>query len=196
MPRKSLANERREQLLNAFERCIVKYGLEATSLEQVADEAGMTRSIIRHYIGNRDDLVGALVERRLRESAQLLEAKYTGLSPTDSVQLTLDTMFAAAPSIDERDRVILEIIFTTKGHYPRAKAMLRQAFEDLVRSFATDLRHAYPQATYKRCMQVSYAIICMSEMNEAFMWLGMPQRYNAHAREIAESLLKTLGRPD
>ena len=63
MGRKSLAAARREEILDAFERCVVKYGLEGSSLEQIADEAGMKRSIIRHYIGNRDELVDQLVER-------------------------------------------------------------------------------------------------------------------------------------
>ena len=36
---------------------------KSSSLEKVADQAGMKRPIIRHYVGNRDDLILALTER-------------------------------------------------------------------------------------------------------------------------------------
>jgi len=63
MGRKSLKAERVTQILDAFERCMEKKGLESTTLENVAEEAGVARRIIRHYVGNRDDLIQAAVER-------------------------------------------------------------------------------------------------------------------------------------
>jgi len=192
MPRRSLAKERRQQILDAFERCVIRYGLESTTLEQVADEADMTRSIIRHYIGNRDVLVEALVKRRLQESTQVLIEQYAGLSPEDSVELTLTRMFADNKEMDERNRILLDVLTTGQDRYPEAKTLLRQAFESLIASFAHDLKQLYENASTAHCRQVAYAIICISEMNESFMWLGIRQQYNADARIMAETLLKTL----
>ena len=39
MPRKKLDGERIPQILDAFERCIMKYGIAGTSLNRVAQEA-------------------------------------------------------------------------------------------------------------------------------------------------------------
>ena len=192
MPRKSLAKERRQQILDAFERCISKQGLEATTLEQVADEADMTRSIIRHYIGNRDELVEALVDRRLKESTDDLIQQYAGLSPQDSVQLTLANMFPETKEFDERDRIFLEVMTVNKDLYPVARKKLKTAFEALIKSFADDLKRVYRNASRQQCDQVAYAIICISEMNETFMGIGVNQRYNTSAQQIADTLLKTL----
>ena len=63
MARPDLSAERSEQILDAFSRCVARSGLDAVSLEEVAGEAGVRRSIIRHYIGNRDDLVAAFLDR-------------------------------------------------------------------------------------------------------------------------------------
>ena len=153
----------------------------------------MTRSIIRHYIGNRDDLVEALVQRNLDQAAAELKAQYQGLSPQDSVALSLETMFTERPSIAEQDRVVLEVMMTAEGRYPVAKKRLKQAFSDLVASFAADLNRAHPGANRAHCEQVAYAVICMSEMNEAFMWLGLPPRHNTSARAVAEELIAALG---
>ena len=63
MGRKSLKEERSALILDAFGRCVARFGLEGTSLEQIATEAGVKRSLIRHYLGNRDDLILALATR-------------------------------------------------------------------------------------------------------------------------------------
>lgn len=192
MPRKSLAKQRREELLDAFERCIVKYGLEGTSLEQVATEADMTRSIIRHYIGNRDKLVEALIERIIRQYTEQLTSAYEGISPEQSIQYSLDSMFSEQETMSSRDKIIIDVLMTAKERYPEAKKMLIQMFEALVKSFADDLKKVYKKASKEQCRQVSYAIICMSEMHESFMWLGMKKQYHQDARAMAETLLKTL----
>ena len=84
MARPNLSHERREQILDAFARCVARRGLAATTLEEVAQEAGMKRSILRHYIGNRAALVSALLDRLLGRWRQELEelAAYVAAAPT------------------------------------------------------------------------------------------------------------------
>jgi len=192
VPRKSLANERREQLLDAFERCIVKFGLEGSSLEQVAEEAGMKRSIIRHYIGNRDDLVNALIERIIRQYTEQLAANYVDLSPDQSVRTSIEAMFAQKTAISTRDKIIIDVLMSAKERYPKAKSMLKRMYEAIIESFADDLQKAYPRASREKCRGIAYSLICLSEMNETFMWLGLKSQFNADARIIAEDLLKLL----
>ena len=192
MPRKSLAKERRAELLDAFERCIVKYGLEGTSLEQIAEEAGMTRSIIRHYIGNRDDIVNALIERVIVQQVAHLEAEYAGLSPEASIEKTLDTMFAPKTNLNTHEKIILDVLLTAKDRYPRAKTLLREMYTGVIESFADDLNNAYPQQSRDTCRRIAYALICMTEMNESFMWLGLNQTYHEDARRTAENLIQSL----
>lgn len=62
MGRPSLAAERREQVIGAFGRCVARAGFAGTSLENVAEEAGLARGHVRHYLGNRHDQVMALAE--------------------------------------------------------------------------------------------------------------------------------------
>ncbi|MGI9303924.1 MAG: TetR family transcriptional regulator, partial [Gammaproteobacteria bacterium] len=60
MPRPSLKTQRTGEILDAFQRCIVKYGMQGASLERISEEADMGRTILRHYVGNRDDLIIAV----------------------------------------------------------------------------------------------------------------------------------------
>jgi AcrR family transcriptional regulator len=61
MGRKSLAKERRAQILDAFYRCIKKYGLHGASTRRIAEEAGVQPSILHHYFKDRDEMIEELV---------------------------------------------------------------------------------------------------------------------------------------
>ncbi len=50
--RPSRTEERRLEILEAFGRCVARSGLEATTLEDVAREAGLQRAMIRHHVGD------------------------------------------------------------------------------------------------------------------------------------------------
>jgi AcrR family transcriptional regulator len=60
----------RERLVDAAERCIDRFGLAKTTLEDVAAEASVSRATIYRYFANRDEL---MLEVLLRELARSFE---------------------------------------------------------------------------------------------------------------------------
>ena len=58
--RKSIAKERRAQILDAFRTCAVRSGLEKASLREVAEEAGLPVSNLHHFFKNREEMVSEL----------------------------------------------------------------------------------------------------------------------------------------
>jgi len=67
MGRKSLAKERRAQILDAFYRCITRDGLQRASIRKIAKEAGVQPSILHHYFKDRDEMVEELVKNTVRD---------------------------------------------------------------------------------------------------------------------------------
>jgi AcrR family transcriptional regulator len=61
--RKSIAAERRAQILDAFHICAVRKGLARASLREVAEEAGVPVSNLHHFFKNRDEMLSELVKR-------------------------------------------------------------------------------------------------------------------------------------
>lgn len=57
MARPSLAAERQRQIVAATVRCMAESGYGGSTLERIAEAAGMARGHIRHYAGNRDALI-------------------------------------------------------------------------------------------------------------------------------------------
>lgn len=193
MGRRDLTEERTVEILKAFARCIVRYGLD-TSLDQVAQEAQMTRSIIRHYIGNREEVVNTLIERIGASYLAELDAAAATLPEDQLIPATLDYLFAytASEEEDNYEKLVFIVMMTAKERYPQAKKTLVRMFEALVELFSVDLCKAYPQADADRCREVAYSILALSMSNDAFAWLGMDQTYRRAARASAEALIRTL----
>jgi AcrR family transcriptional regulator len=79
MARPRIADQRTAQILDAFEACVVRNGLNGTTLEDVAREAGQPRSLVRYFAGNRAEMVSVLIDRMVERST----AKLRGLSDQD-----------------------------------------------------------------------------------------------------------------
>ena len=62
MGRKSMADENRQKIVQAFYRCVVNEGFAKTSLRKVAKEAGVLPSALHHYFKDRDEMISKTVE--------------------------------------------------------------------------------------------------------------------------------------
>src|SRR5690349_658791 len=111
MGRPSMATERNEQIMRATGRGLRRYGLAGTTLERVSEESGLSRSHVRHYVGNRDDL--------LRGFASWLytgyESEFAGAvqkaDPPAKLPIVLDYLFGSGLlPLSEDDTVIRELI--------------------------------------------------------------------------------------
>ena len=69
----------RQRLLDAAEACIDRFGLAKTTVEDIANEAKVSRATIYRYFANRDELVLAVVLRSLDRSREGdLDEYFTG----------------------------------------------------------------------------------------------------------------------
>jgi AcrR family transcriptional regulator len=198
MGRKSLADERREEILAAFERCIGRYGLDV-SLEQIADEAGLQRPLIRHYIGNRDELVDQLIER-IADAYPARVAELFRCGCDRGIDCVLDALFPTAPpdplqgvlQTADWDTVLDAVMSTARGRYPRAKERVARMMVEIVDAAADVLTLLYPGAGREACYRAAYAVLCMVQTHESLLLLGLDPRHSAMARASAARLLAEL----
>ncbi len=59
--RPSVAKERRNQIVDAFLRLVAERGTAAVTITEIAERAGVHRSAVHHFVGNRAALVSAAV---------------------------------------------------------------------------------------------------------------------------------------
>jgi len=191
MARPSLAATRREQILDALERCLARDGLEGTSLESVAAEAGVARPVIRHYFGNRDALLAAAVKRAVAAYGADLEDALRALPGEGCLGAFLDYLFLGRfVGNPDRER-LFRALFAGLDDAALQRLLLEtyRRFEDVC--FAA-LRAAVPGAAAAALRGAAYAIACLAEQNAGFLAMGFPRSRARAAREAADAIVRGL----
>lgn len=60
-----MSGERKEEILNAAEECFAENGFSGTSMKEIADRAGVAKSLIYHHFDSKQHLWKENAERRL-----------------------------------------------------------------------------------------------------------------------------------
>lgn len=94
MARPRIGTERREEILAAFEACVVRKGLAKTTLADVAEQAGQPRPLVRYFIGNRDTMVTALIDRLLERGEAHFRQLPKGGDAEQAIDVVLERIFA------------------------------------------------------------------------------------------------------
>ena len=156
MPRPNVQEERREQILRAFERCVARYGLEGARLELVAEEAGLARALIRHNVGNREDLVDALVERFLKKSSRTLDLMIDHLPKERRIEAFIDLWLDGEMSDEDEELMyISEALIDAADDDPALARKMRGWLKGFIRTIEVFLQQERPDADQRRVAAVA-----------------------------------------
>ncbi len=189
MARPDLSAERSEQILDAFSRCVARSGLDAASLEEVAGEAGVRRSIIRHYIGNRDDLVAAFLDRleaRLQLQNDEMRAWFIAKAGVGSLP---DYLF---PEVPDDELPVLESVYSAARRNPAIAARLESWLQGFVDALGDVLRISFPDADSDDVTTVAHGLAAIYNDHQSMVTLRGPPRYRAMALAAAQRLIASL----
>ena len=88
--RRDLSAERRQEILDAFRRCVARDGLQPSSLRRIGAEVGLGQSVLMHHFGSRDGLVQALLNSLVAGYIEALETSFEVVASERSVDSLLD----------------------------------------------------------------------------------------------------------
>lgn len=114
------------QLMDAAERLFAQQGVAGTSLQELADAVGLTRTGIYHYVRNKDEMLEALVQGFTLETAEDMRS----LAADDS-----------APAIDRLQEAVTRTALKVAQHPRRFRLLLTSEA-----SFPETLAKQYRQA--------------------------------------------------
>jgi len=129
--RKSLAEERRAQIIEGLSRCISKYGLKRASVKKIAEEAGVLPSILHHYFKDRDEIIDELVRQVVDDLADRCAAQLRAhTSPKTRFDKGVDFLFGP-PLLSEDTIAFFNEVWPEASRKPR----VRESFTRLYRRF-------------------------------------------------------------
>lgn len=192
MGRPSLAAERTKEILDAFERCVGKFGLEGSSLERIAEEAGMKRSILRHYVGNREELIHALAERVVAKYKSTIEAYLSDAKGQEPVDRLMGFLFPNTPFETAESLLVVESLIAAGEVYPDIGNLMRGYIDGLVEKSANLLKEAFPASSKQNCWSVAYGVVSICFNQESLTPLSLPPKYTKAAKACAMRLIDSL----
>lgn len=186
--RPSLTERRRAQIVDAFVGLIGRHGLDTVTIADVAAAAGVSRAGVRHFAGNRADLIGHAV-RALTHRYETAIRAALGERPDahDLVRLLFsDGWVRDRPAEDRAFDVLLQEAMRDDA----ARPLVRGAYEALTAELVAALRRRGARVPVEDLEDAAYLIVCLAEQSAALQVLGFPRARSeaaaAHAVRIAD----------
>jgi TetR/AcrR family transcriptional repressor of bet genes len=94
---RELPEVRRAMLIEATTRSIAKYGYPGTTIERICEEAGVSRGLINHHFGSKDELILQSYRQLCDEWAYYTQDMMDGsLEPEDAIRAAVSKNFNPA----------------------------------------------------------------------------------------------------
>ena len=172
-PRRLRRPERREQLLRAAASAFARAGFTATSLDDVADEAGVTRAILYRHFESKADLYRAVLDAARRRLAEATGApRYTDAS--------IEGLLAAAAD----DPHGFRLLFQHAAREPEFRTEIDELRAQSVGVALDQLSDLVPDPAWARW---AAQLVAFTTIEAVIAWLdaGQPDRERA-ARRISQ----------
>jgi len=190
MARPSVAEERRRQIVEATIRTIAQHGITGATLDRIAEEAGMSRGHIRHFVGNRDALLVETTRRFYLGDA----ARASILPPdVDSLDAAIGYLFGSEfTTPNDENAVVLGLVEASRSN-PGIRELLIGAYTGTQSDLATLIARDIPEASPADADATAYGILSIALGNVFMSDIEVSEPRTAAARAAAERLLGTLG---
>lgn len=192
MPRPSLKDQRSLEILDAYLTCVARFGLDGATQERIAEVAGVKRPLLRHYLGNKEEMVSALAQYVVAGFAdsldELRQSLPSGATPSDLV----DMLFADDSGTDPRLMLAYQALVTAVPDRPDLRQDLMNSLTDFFDVIEDILRRAAPTAGGGRIRAVTQGISAIFVSMDALTPLDPPKVWRAELKLAASLLASTL----
>ncbi|MFC3119784.1 TetR/AcrR family transcriptional regulator [Jhaorihella thermophila] len=193
MPRPSLKDQRSGQILDAYLTCVARFGLEGATQERIAAEAGVKRPLLRHYLGNREDMIAALATHVIAAFAEVTEALEAHFAATGTPAELIDALFASGDGHDPRLMLAWQALATAAQNDPDLSRKLTQSYAEFLAVIETVLARAHPGAPPDRIRAAAHGITACIQTIDALEPIAPPATWRTDLKAAALTLATCLG---
>jgi AcrR family transcriptional regulator len=188
--RPSKAAERRAGILAATAAVVARDGLAETTVAKVADEAGLQRTLVFHYFGDRQSLISAFVDQVV---AVYGDRQILG-DQARTIEERLDSAFEPGHYAAREDLVVWTELVALAARDDAVRARLAALWAGRwLPMISRELQAARPRATAAQADEIGYGIACIVEAHWSLQLQGLDSpRQRGHAQASARALLGSL----
>ncbi|MCM8531526.1 MAG: hypothetical protein NE330_10230, partial [Lentisphaeraceae bacterium] len=160
--------------------------------EKVAEESGLKRPLIRHFVGNREDLLILLEKQVTSHSRYLLDELVANLNPIHKSQDLIEVLFNEDSSSSYEELSVITALIMESANNPELQMKMKAWFVYFEECLKNCLRSDYPEALDDQLNMVSFGIISSYFNIDSLKTLALESSYRADALAVAKALLKVL----
>ncbi|MGI9391570.1 MAG: TetR/AcrR family transcriptional regulator [Boseongicola sp.] len=192
MPRPSIKDQRSEEILDAFLTCVARFGLEGATQERIATEAGVKRTLLRHYLGNRDQMISALTAYVVSGFAQTTDALAQMLGPDGGLMQLINVLFDQREASDPRLMLAYQAMVASVDNYPGMRTPLLESLARFLSVIETTAKRSNPTRSPNEIRAVAHGISAAYVNLDALTPLNPPADWHAAAKAAAILLANSL----
>jgi AcrR family transcriptional regulator len=173
--------------VGAFIALVAERGLEAVRIEDVASRSGVSRTAIRHFVGNRSELIASAIASLVTRYEMAITTR-VGPEPDARELVGLlfgDVWVSEATDEDRAFRVLEQESIASPAH----RSLIRDAYAALVKALVEAMRRSGATAPAKRLTDAAYLIVCLSEQNVVLQAVGFARVRGRAAARLASEIL-------
>lgn len=191
MGRPSVASQRRREIIDATLRRLATHGFSGTTLDGIAEEAGMARGHVRHFAGNRDELlVSAARDFFAADGSD--EATLTVLPEhIQTLDEAIDFLFGDFAAPGAENGVALALVEGARV-LPRIREILVEAYLSVPAVLEILLEGAAPLASPEARASTAYGLLTLALGNVFLTDIEESPERTRLARSSAERLISHL----
>lgn len=150
--------ERKDEILAAFEACVVRNGLANTTLEDIAREAGQPRSLVRYFAGNRDDLTSSLIDRLVSNTETRLKDMRARCGGSVAAFVTI--LFDEFYSDESANRIVVEL-WHLSMRSDALRARLLKLYDGILRDIVGQVASGGTKLEGQAAFDATYAVFSL-----------------------------------
>ena len=157
-----------------------------------ADEAGLARALIRHNVGNKDDILDAFLDRFLATASSEADELFESLPEDDRIGTLIEWLFDPRYA-DTQNVSVSNALFTAATDRPLLSRRLRQWTAEFTSKIERELSETYTNAE-DRIKAVAAGIVAIYFNFETLAPLGGASQLRITSETAARLLVSTLER--
>lgn len=179
--------------MQALVRCVARLGLDGATLAAIAAESGLSRPLIRHHLGNRDEIIAALQAYVLTDFTAQTEALEAALPAADPATALIEILFSDVGETAP-DLVLAFAALTARAAQdPALREACRATVLEFEAAVARALQTEHPSAPAKEVRRAAQGIVALYFNATSLSPLDMPPVWRDDAKTLAQSLCQNLG---
>ncbi|MFB6672104.1 TetR/AcrR family transcriptional regulator [Streptomyces sp. NPDC056390] len=195
MGRRSLAGERKQQIIEATTRCLRRHGLAGATLERIAEESGMSRSHIRHYIGNREDLLLAVVRHLHERYDQAFAASVDEAAQEAKLAAVMDYLYGPEFTAPGDDNAVIRELLSAGLDSDAVREAMLAGYQYTLEAVEAGIAAEHPDASAARRRAAAYGLLCLALGNAVMADMDLRMASGGLVRVAAEAVVEQLARP-